>query len=197
MNPRILSLLSVTLLHVTAATGIAQSISFTHPEQMVVSVDSLVSLSADQKPRITEIVNRTMAALGALSPAERLQDFTILAKMRADIREVLTPEQRKKYDRAPQTAGGGLTLAKPENKLDRLDQLVALTTEQKGQAIKIFTTEFETLLELPEAERGVGGMTVRKATREAIRTILKPEQQAKYDAAPQSKGGGSMKPPRS
>jgi hypothetical protein len=160
-------------------------------------VDSLVSLSAEQRARVTEIVNRTMAVLGTLSSAERLQDFKILGKMRTDIRDVLTPEQRKKYERTPQTNGGGLTVARPENKLERLDQLVALTAEQKTQAMRIFNTEFEALLALPDSERTMGGMTARKATREAIRAILDSGQQAKYDVAPQSKGGGSTKAPRS
>lgn len=193
MNTRICTLLSVACLLTTSVTGLAQGTNFTHPEQMVASVDSLVSLSAEQRTRVTEIVNRTMAALGALSPDDRMKDFTIHRKMRTDIMGVLTPEQRKTYERTPQTNGGGLTLARPESKLERLNQLVSLTAEQKNQAAKIFNAEFEALIALSDEDRAMGGMTARKTAREATRAILNSEQQAIYDSTPQGKGGGSTK----
>lgn len=197
MNTCLRLLLKVLFVAAVGGTTLAQPINLTHPEQMVASVDGLVSLSDPQRKLVTEIVNYAVKESLAV-PVERrtLDDGSIRKKMRADIREVLTPAQRIKYDRAPQINGGGLTQALPENRVIRLDQLVRLNADQKAQALKIFNTELEAILALPETERAIGGMPARKATREAIRAILNPEQQAKYDAAPQTKGGGSTKPPR-
>lgn len=198
MNTSLRLLLKLIFVAAVGGTGLAQPINLTHPEQMVASVDGLVSLTRAQRKLVTEIVNQTVTDVLAV-PADRrtLDDGAIRNQMRRDIREVLTPEQRIKYDRAPQISGGGLTLALPENKVIRLDQLVRLNADQKTQALKIFTAEFEALFALTEADRLAGGANARKTAREAIRAILNSEQQAKYDAAPQSKGGGSMKAPRS
>jgi len=198
MNTSLRLLLKLILVAAVGGTAFAQPINLTHPEQMVASVDGLVSLTREQRKLVTEIINHTVAEILAV-PADRrtLDDGSIRNQMRRDIREVLTPAQRIKYDRAPQINGGGLTLALPENKVTRLDQLVRLNADQKAQALKIFTVEFEALFALTEADRLAGGANARKTAREAIRIILNSEQQAKYVEAPQIKGGGSTKPPRS
>ncbi len=197
MNTSLRLLLKLILVAAVGGTALAQPINLNNPEQTVASVDGLVSLTREQRKLVTEIVNHTVAEILAV-PADRrtLDDGATRNQMRRDIREVLTPAQRIKYDRAPQISGGGLTLALPENKVTRLDQLVRLNADQKAQALKIFTAEFDALLALTEADRLAGGANARQTMREAIRAILKPEQQVKYDAAPQSKGGGSTKAPR-
>src|SRR4051794_37452350 len=56
---------------------------------------------------------------------------------RAEIRALLTPEQRSKYDVSPQSLGGGLP-ADPANMAMALEQAVGLTSEQKKKATDIF-----------------------------------------------------------
>jgi hypothetical protein len=109
------------------------------------------------------------------------------------VRAVLTEEQQKIYDRAPQTKGGGLTLISAETKLNRLDQLVSLSPQQNAVARKIFDEEFESIISLPPADRGNKGMEYRQAARAQVRAILTPAQQEKFDGSPQSVGGGSMR----
>ncbi len=176
-----------------SSSAFAQAFNMKNPEQMVASVDRLVGLSPDQKARVTEIVKRTVSELLTLSEADRTNGgMPIRERMRKEMREVLTPEQQRKYDRTPQMNGGGLTMMSPENKLARLDALVTLTPAQKSVALQIFVRELDTLLDIPEADRGKKGMDARQAARDEVRLILTPEQQKKYDTTPQLQGGGKM-----
>ena len=75
----------------------------------------------------------------------------------------------------------------------RLDQLVALTPEQKVKARDIFEKANEELLAFSPDERSAKGRPIRIRMIVDIRAILTPEQQAKYDAAPQSLSGGPTK----
>jgi hypothetical protein len=75
----------------------------------------------------------------------------------------------------------------------RLDQLVALTPEQKVRARDIFEKANEELLAFSPDERSAKGRPIRIRIIVDIRAILTPEQQAKYDAAPQSLSGGPTK----
>jgi hypothetical protein len=80
-----------------------------------------------------------------------------------------------------------------ENMEARLDRLVALMPEQKVKARDIIEKANEVLLAFSPEERTAKGRPIRVRMRADIWAILTPEQQAKYDAAPQYLGGGSTK----
>ncbi len=82
-----------------------------------------------------------------------------------------------------------------ENKVARLDLLVALTPGQKVKAFDIFEKATEELDAFSPGERPMKGMPIRVKMRADIRALLTTGQQAKYDTAPQYLGGGSMKRP--
>jgi hypothetical protein len=184
---------ALVLFGLTALSGFGQAFNFNNPERMIDSLDHAVGLTDEQKIQATAIITRAITELAAIPEAERLRDPGLIRpQMRAGIRAILTPAQQKKYDRTPQLDGGGLTLQTPENKMARLHALVTLTAAQKIQALEVFTKELDALLDLPEAERAAGGAAARQTTRAEIRAILNPAQQAQYDAAPQTRGGGKM-----
>jgi hypothetical protein len=179
-----------------AASVHAQAFNLKRPELTVESLDRLVSLTPEQKSKAIDIVSHAVADLENLSDQERLRDEKqVRPRMRAEIRALLTPEQLRKYDRTPQPQGGDLTLQTPENKTARLDALLALSPQQKAQAMEILSRELDDLLALPEADRLQKGAPIRQRTRVEIRDILTSVQQLKYASAPQSQGGASMLPP--
>ena len=98
------------------------------------------------------------------------------------VRALLTPEQRAKFNLLPQHLGGGLSTRSPWDRVDRLDTLVHLSPLQRDQALSVFiaaTEEFE--------ETGAGASPAQRAiivrtTSRMIRSILTPEQQKLLDA---------------
>lgn len=153
----------------------------------------LVGLTAAQRAQIAPVLQVEYDALIAISSDERPEkgaDARVAS--REQVRALLTPEQQKIYDRAPQFRGGGLTLIAPETKLERLDTLVRLTPGQKEVATKVFEEELESLLAIPPADRGAKGVEARQAAMAQVRSMLNPQQQEIYDATPQSAGGGKM-----
>ena len=89
--------------------------------------------------------------------------------------------------------GAGMNI---ERTVDRLAQLVSLTSQQKNQAAEIFAHENAALQEFPSIqERMEKGMPIRQKSRADIRALLTPAQQQIYDRTPQRLGGGSMQDP--
>jgi len=82
-----------------------------------------------------------------------------------------------------------------ENWAARLDHLVTLTAEQKVKAREVFAKAQEALLVFRPEERLEKGRPIRVKMRAEIRALLTPEQQIKYDATPQYRGGGSTRRP--
>lgn len=171
--------------------GFAQAFNLQDPESMVASLDWALGLTEGQKAQALDIVQAAIAGLQALPESDRLeQGAPIRSKMQAQIRAILTPEQRQKYDRTPQMYGGGLTLMTPEDQVARLNTLFTLTDAQKAVALKIFDDELEALLAIPEGDRLTKGGNARRAALADVRAILTPEQQKTYDRTPQMYGGG-------
>ncbi len=176
------------------SSSFAQSINLQHPERSVSLVKQAVGLTPDQEARAMVVLKKATADLLALPEADRLaKGVEIRTKMRADIRALLTPEQRHIYDRTPQPKGGGLMAKSPESRMAELDKLVSLSVTQKTLALEIFEHELDMLFSLPEADRPVKGAAMRKATIDDIRLLLTPEQRQKYDAAPQAQGNSGAK----
>jgi hypothetical protein len=146
-------------------------------------LDELVRLSGIQKSAALDLFRQENQLLDAMSPQIRTdKGGEVRQAIRERLRAVLTPEQRKVYDRAPQTRGGGLTLPAPEMKVARLDAVVHLTVEQKSGARRIYEEELDGLLDLSAAERVEKGAPIRRAAIEKVQALLTSEQLAKQDA---------------
>ncbi len=79
-------------------------------ENMEARLDSLVTLTLEQKVNACNIFEKANEELSAFSLNERGEKgVPIRVKMRADIRAMLTAEQQSKYDETPQYLGGGST----------------------------------------------------------------------------------------
>ncbi len=160
-------------------------------QTMADRLDNLVHLTAVQRSDATAIFEKENDALAAIPPKDRpLQGMEIRQGALFGVRTLLTPEQRRIYDFAPQADGGGLMNMSPEKEVDRLDQAVALTAGQKAAALQIFAAQIEALSDIPPADRLEHGAPIRQGTKAQIRDLLSQVQQQKYDATPQNRGGG-------
>jgi len=199
MKPRPCLLLAAGLLGLAMLLppAFAQAVDLQDPDWMLDQFDGAVHLTAAQRAQASQIIQRTVDALRALPAADQIEKgIPLRAQMRHDLRALLTPGQQADYDRTPQPYGGGLTQMTPETRLARLDALVGLTDDQKDAAFNTFAAEFQVVLAIPEADRPQQGAAARRGTLAAIRALLTPAQQAKYDRTPQNLGGGlTLMPP--
>ena len=77
-------------------------------EQMVARLDESVTLTAEQKTKVTAIYQEQMAAMQAIPQDERREKMReAMAATREKIRALLTPEQAKKFDAMPAQGRGG------------------------------------------------------------------------------------------
>ena len=77
-------------------------------EQMVARLDEAVTLTAEQKTKVTAIYQEQMAAMQAIPQDERREKMReAMAATREKIRALLTPEQAKKFDAMPAQGRGG------------------------------------------------------------------------------------------
>jgi Spy/CpxP family protein refolding chaperone len=80
-----------------------------------------------------------------------------------------------------------------EQQIERIEAAVgSLTKAQKDKITAIVSKTAESMKEIPKEERKEKGGALQKKSREDIRAVLTPEQQAKFDAMPQG-GGGKKK----
>lgn len=79
-----------------------------------------------------------------------------------------------------------------EQRIERLEQAVgSLTDDQKGKIKEIYAKAAEKMQGLSQEERREKMMEIMQESGKEIRAVLTPEQQAKYDAMPQGRGGQS------
>ena len=77
-------------------------------EQMVARLDEAVTLTAEQKTKVTEIYQEQMAAMQAIPQEERREKMReAMGATREKVRALLTPEQAKKFDDMPAPGRGG------------------------------------------------------------------------------------------
>ena len=78
------------------------------PEQMKARLDEVVTLTAEQKTKVTAIYKEQMAAMQAIPQEERREKMReSMTATREKVRAVLTPEQAKKFDDMPAPGRGG------------------------------------------------------------------------------------------
>lgn len=152
------------------------------PEARVARLDELVQLTPEQRTQAASVFAKERdALLGSASsdPQQSLRDMETRQRSRAEIRAILTVDQRKVYDRTNTGRGGGLTIPEPQTKVERLDKEVGLTPAQKQTALAVFSEEFESLLALNPQDRMEAGMPIRQVAQDQIRALLTPEQLSK------------------
>ena len=78
------------------------------PEQQVERLDKAVTLTGDQKTKITAIYKDAAAAMEAIPAEERREKMMEMGKAtREKVRAVLTAEQQTKFDAMPMPGRGG------------------------------------------------------------------------------------------
>ena len=172
---------SVPLANLSHAQGM-------NPNFVVDRLDSLVHLNSAQRAAAIDIVTRENSALQAFAPGQEraIKGMPIRQAARAQIRAILTPDQQKIYDITPQSEGGGATV-NAANRTSDLDRSVTLTDAQVMQVAAIYQKQVEALAALPPQDRtGLASIPIVQATKAAVRAVLTPEQQAKFDANPNS-----------
>lgn len=79
-----------------------------NPEQQVARIDEAVTLTADQKTKVTAILTKVQEKVAALPQEERREKGQELrTAANKEIRALLTPEQQTKFDAIPQGRGQG------------------------------------------------------------------------------------------
>jgi hypothetical protein len=154
-----------------------------NPYNALSRLDEAVPLTAEQKSKVLKIFETEAGALNAIPAADRPQkgaEFRQLAQ--AQLRALLDPEQLRKFDRTPQSQGGGLTMMSPENSVARLDKIVSLSNAQKKMAAEIFAEEIDELASLAPNERADKRTAIRQAAGAEVTMLLTPEQQQIMDA---------------
>ncbi len=77
-------------------------------EQMVERLDKAVTLTAEQKTKVTAIYKEQQTAMQAIPQEERREKGReAMAATQAKVRALLTPEQAKKFDEMPAPGRGG------------------------------------------------------------------------------------------
>jgi Spy/CpxP family protein refolding chaperone len=148
-------------------------------------LDTLVHLTPEQRARVADALRKEAAALEQFTAGEdrAIKGMDARQATRAEVRSLLTPEQRSKYDVSPQSLGGGLP-ADPANMAASLDQVVGLTSEQKKKATDILWDDIMDQIAALPADQNLRGFAWRDKVRDRLREVLTPEQQAKFDTTP-------------
>lgn len=78
------------------------------PEQRIARIEEAVgSLTADQKTKITAILEKAAKDAQAVSQEDREKRMEIMQAANKEVRALLTPEQQTKFDAMPQGGRGG------------------------------------------------------------------------------------------
>ena len=91
--------------------------------------------------------------------------------------------------RGPGGPGGGRGRMTPEQQVERLDQAVTLSADQKTKIVAIYKEQAAAIAAIPQEERREKTMEMMKAAREKIRAVLTPEQAKKFDEMAPAGGG--------
>ena len=95
-----------------------------------------------------------------------------------------------------QGGGGGMRMTS-DQRVERLDQAVTLTADQKTKVKAIYDADQKKMEDLRNSGGDMQTMMpkmqeMRADENKQIRALLTPEQQTKFDAMPQGRGRGGM-----
>jgi beta-lactamase regulating signal transducer with metallopeptidase domain len=148
-------------------------------------LNKLVHLTAAQKSAALEVyIQGTEILMENRAPDQAAEAGKIRVAMRKYISALLTPEQQKIWNAAPQTKGGRQIVISPKHQLKRLDAIVHLTSYEKVAALRIYQEVIAAFMRIPEAERPRQMPKFRQIAREKICAILTPAQLRVYDNTP-------------
>lgn len=89
--------------------------------------------------------------------------------------------------------GGGFRMMTSDQRVDRLDQAVGpLTADQKTKIKAIYDADqkkMQDLMQAQDPDMRTKMMAMRQDENKQIRALLTPDQQTKFDAMPQGRGG--------
>ncbi len=88
--------------------------------------------------------------------------------------------------------GGRGGMGNPEQMVQRLDEAVQLTAEQKTKITAIYAKSREKMQALPEDQRMEKGREIMAAVRTEVRAVLTAEQQKKFDEMTPGRGQGGQ-----
>ena len=146
-------------------------------------LESALDLTTVQTHQIANIITQETADCQALGPAPWPPAHPIRQRARDQIRALLTPEQRAKFNLIPEKMGGGLTGLSPWEQLDKLDKLVHLAPGQKKPVLDELIDRTENLMENQAPEQASKAQEIRLVISAEIRALLTPEQQKILDTA--------------
>jgi Spy/CpxP family protein refolding chaperone len=138
-----------------------------------------LGLSDAQKRQVRDIVQK--AGVTNVPPVQAMQGMMEVQKK---VREILTPEQLEKMDKAQNDRMGKFA----DRMVDRLKKEVGISDEQ-AQGIRNIMNEANPMK--AGADNSAPMPQRFMQTRERIRGLLTPEQQEKFDKMP-GPGGGRM-----
>ncbi len=85
-------------------------------DEEIARIDKAVTLTADQKAKIKDIISKTREQMQGLAPEDRrTKGRELMQAQRDQIRAVLTDEQKTKFDEMPQPQRGGKGGKKKDN----------------------------------------------------------------------------------
>jgi Spy/CpxP family protein refolding chaperone len=148
-------------------------------DETIALCDTL-DLTTAQTAKVKIILSEELAALYA--PGKTAVK-PIRQQAQAQIRALLTPGQRAKFNLIPQKEGGGLVGRTPWEQLDRLEKLVHLTASQKQPVLNELIDRTENLMENQAPEQTARRDEIRQVFDGEIRALLTPAQQKLLDAA--------------
>jgi hypothetical protein len=200
MNKRniFIGVLLAAVVFLAAAPGImAQQFQRQTPEERVADMEKVLKLSADQKSQILKFykdleANRGQGGGGGGGRGGMRGGFGMGGMLPEALTKILTPDQVKQWQayQLKQSI---------DQQIDRIDQAVTLTAEQKTKIRPILESQMKTQSEYFAKMRADGEtpdrdammakfQEFRDATTKALSSVLTKEQMDKYNAMP--RGGG-------
>ncbi len=112
------------------------------------ALQQAIGLTNEQTFKIERILTQETADCQAMGAAALAVGGTGSAwRARDEIRALLTPLQRAKFNLVPESHGGGLFGPSPWEQLARLDKLIHLAPEQKQPVLEALIDRTENLME--------------------------------------------------
>jgi hypothetical protein len=144
-----------------------------------------LNLTTEQTDRIAILfVNESveMDALGYVPPRGAVT--AVRQRWLAQVRDLLTPDQRGKFNLIAQSYGGGRVGKSPWDLLERLDKLVHLTPVQKTAALDILIRGTEFVTESDGPDQAAMVRKIHQAMKAEIRGLLTTDQLKLWETMP-------------
>lgn len=156
------------------------------------SLKTELSLSEDQVVSVKEAFKKRREAHKDKNDKSRKARKEALTAFDADMKAILNPEQLKKYEERKEDMG--TPASKAERFAHRLENQLVLSEEQ-AQKVEVAALEKFTKLDaLPKGdEKKAEKDAINTAFEASLKTILRPEQLAKYEKGKDKKGKGNGK----